>query len=105
VFQHTLLPAETLFATPGLYCLRWEDVDQANFVWLKFNHFVGTTPIPQYEICVYCDEDDDCELDDNEGAHPDGGIVDLLITPIDCDIDIKPAVMNPTTRTVVTDED
>ncbi len=27
-----------------------------------------------------------------------------MMTPIDCDIDINPAVMKPTTNTVVTDE-
>ena len=28
-----------------------------------------------------------------------------MITPIDCDSDISPALMNPTTSTVVTDDD
>ncbi|MDJ0520993.1 MAG: SdrD B-like domain-containing protein [Planctomycetota bacterium] len=100
-FKINSLDAATLQATAGLWCLQWQGVDCANFVFLRFNRPVGTTPRPTLKIDVFCDENGNCERDDADFPVPlNDGKVALKLTEIDCETQLPipgGLVMNITT--------
>ena len=87
VFETALLDQATLLANPGLWCVRWESVDKANFVFMKFTREVGTTPpAPRMEGRVYCDANTNGVYD----AGVDGSLgiaINLSVQRVDCNTD------------------
>ena len=81
-FQDATFDDQVILASPGLWCIRWESVDKANFIFMKFNIDLGTTPIsPQVNGRVFCDSNGNGEVDDLE----DGLQATLSLTRVDCD--------------------
>lgn len=85
-FKYNPLSATTLQANPGLWCIQWQGVDCGNFVFLRFNRPVGTTPRPTLKVDVFCDLNSNCERDSTDTAVPiNGGKIALKLTEVDCD--------------------
>ncbi|MDF1702047.1 MAG: hypothetical protein P1V36_12895, partial [Planctomycetota bacterium] len=85
-FKKQVLDQATLQGKSGLWCLRWEGVDKANFVFMQFNREVGTTPKPSITIRTFCDNVvENCALDMGEEPVPtNGGVVKLDYVEVEC---------------------
>jgi hypothetical protein len=84
VFQSATLSQATLLAQPGPWCIRWESVDKANFLFMRFNRDVGTTPpAPRLEGRVFCDSDADGVFD--QGLDTSLGLpISLSLQRVNC---------------------
>ncbi len=84
-FQASTMPKEDILANPGFYRVRWESVDISNFVFMKFNVDVGTTPVaPRASGRIFCDANDNGVYDDGTDMPWSGGAVNLSVQRIDC---------------------